>query len=73
MTPPTKKGKAPSRKKEGPITVYFTRERETKGTQRFEEEGPADARSVGYLYVKKAADVALGSPERIEVTITPAS
>jgi hypothetical protein len=52
-----------------PLTLKFTREKETKGTQRFAEDG--DEPSVGTLYVKKAADAKLGKPERITVTIEP--
>lgn len=69
MTPPKR---APVKKKvKPPIVVSFDRENETKGTQRFEEQGPKEARKVGYLYVKKDTDAALGKPECIEVTIKP--
>jgi hypothetical protein len=53
------------------ITAAFTRERETPGTQRFAEDGDKGEKVVGYIYVKKAADKKLGSPERVQVTITP--
>lgn len=72
MTPP----KAPPniRKKTAvaSLKLRFVRERETKGTQRFEEEGPKEGHRVGYLYLKKDADSKLGCPENLEVTITGA-
>jgi hypothetical protein len=55
-----------------PIVVTFVRERETRTTQRFEEEAPKDDRLIGYVYVKKKADDALGNPERLQMTLEAA-
>lgn len=70
MKPPAKASKAAAKPKP-PLVLTMERERETVGTQRFEEEAPKDERLVGYLYVKKAGDTKMGKPQRVEVTITP--
>lgn len=76
MTPPSKSaGKKPPKAKQGkkgPIVVTFARERETPGTQRFEEEAARDDRRVGYIYLKKSTDKSLGSPERLQATLEAA-
>ena len=62
--------KAPtSKSKTTGFQLGFTREKETPGTIRFKENGDKDNLSVGTLYLKKAADSALGSPDEITVTI----
>ena len=50
------------------MRLEFIREKETKRTYRYQEQG--DTPKVGYLYVEKAAARELG--ERITVEITPA-
>lgn len=54
------------------ITVEFVKERETKGTWRYQEVPPENAEAViGTLYVRKFALADVGVPERFTVTITP--
>lgn len=65
-TPTADKAKKPPKS----IELEFTREKETKGTQRFAEEGEKTSQVVGVLYVKKDGDKRLGAPERVRVTIT---
>lgn len=50
------------------LVLVFRRERETKGTWRYQEEEQPEGEAVGTLYVKKAA---LGepAPKRLRVTI----
>lgn len=50
------------------LVLEFRRERETKGTWRYQEQERPEGEAVGALYVKKAA---LGgeAPERLRVTI----
>jgi hypothetical protein len=54
------------------ITAEFIRERETKNTVRYQEQG--DAPYIGTLYIQKFAGRDLGGalPERIRVTIEAA-
>lgn len=55
------------------LTLTFTKAKETKGTWMYaEDEGPAGV-YVGSLYVKKHAVHALGSPERLTVTVEATS
>jgi hypothetical protein len=51
------------------LTKTFTRERDTKRTVRFQEEGPEDEQAIGVLYVKKTALQAMGNPEALGVVI----
>jgi hypothetical protein len=60
-------------KKTHSIVLTFEREKETKGTQRYSEVGDKSDQVVGVLYIKKAGDSKLGSPEKIQVTIDPVS
>ncbi|HEV2122949.1 MAG TPA: hypothetical protein VGW38_09260 [Chloroflexota bacterium] len=57
-----------------PVTlISFTREKDTKNTVRFSEVVPDDdSPIVGTLYVQKHALKALGSPDSLTVSITPA-
>lgn len=50
------------------LVLEFRRERETKGTWRYQEQERSDGEVVGTLYIKKAA---LGDdpPARLRVTI----
>jgi len=50
------------------VTIKFSKEKETKGTFRYTEEG--DDPKVGSLYIKKPAAAELGNPESITVVIT---
>jgi len=52
------------------VTIKFKKEKETKGTFRYTEEG--DETKVGSLYLKKAAATELGNPESLTVVITAA-
>jgi hypothetical protein len=52
----------------GKFTVKFTKEKETKGTFVYTEEG--DTPKIGTLYLKKAAAAEIGNPESITVTVT---
>lgn len=54
------------------IELEFTREKETKSTQRFAETGEKADQLVGVLYLKKDGDKALSAPEKIHVTILAA-
>ena len=49
------------------FTIKFNKEKETKGTFVYTEEG--DTPKVGTLYLKKPAAAELGNPESITVTI----
>src|ERR1035437_5490796 len=51
------------------LVIELTREKETPGTVRFQEQDPDEDPKVGTLYVKKAASKRLGNPTRIRVTI----
>jgi hypothetical protein len=51
------------------LVIELTREKETPGTIRFQEQDPDEDPKVGTLYVKKAASKRLGHPTRIRVTI----
>jgi hypothetical protein len=51
------------------LVIELTREKETPGTVRFQEQDPDEDPKVGTLYVKKAASQRLGNPTRIRVTI----
>jgi hypothetical protein len=51
------------------LVIELTREKETPGTIRFQEQDPDEDPKVGTLYVKKAAYKRLGDPTRIRVTI----
>ncbi|HEY4026519.1 MAG TPA: hypothetical protein VGO86_08805 [Candidatus Dormibacteraeota bacterium] len=55
-----------------PLVLEFRRERETKGTWRYQEEERPDGEAVGSLYVKKAA-LGENPPDRLRVTIESAS
>lgn len=52
------------------ITLTFTKERTTKNTTRYAEDG--DEPVVGTLYVKQTQVDKLGDPESLSVTITAA-
>lgn len=47
--------------------LNFTKDRETKGTYRFAEEG--DNPIVGNLYVKKEAFAGGAAPDKLKVTV----
>jgi hypothetical protein len=49
------------------VTLTFTKDKETKGTFRYAEDG--DEPVVGTVYVRKAAAEKLGNPEKITVSI----
>lgn len=49
-------------------TIYFSVDRETKGTFRYAEEG--DDPIVGTLYVRKPAYNKLGGPQRLKVVLS---
>lgn len=49
------------------LDLSFVRERETKNTVRFQEQG--DLAAVGVLYVQKDAVRALGNPDKLQVSI----
>lgn len=49
------------------LTVDMARDKETKGTVRYAEQGP-DPR-IGLLYVPKKTVAELGDPDRIRVTL----
>src|ERR1035437_3832052 len=51
------------------LVIELTREKETPGTIRFQEQDPDEDPKVGMLYVKKAASKRLGHPQRIPVPI----
>ena len=51
------------------ITRTFSRERETKRTVRFQEDGPEAEHVVGALYVRKDALAQLGNPEALGVVL----
>lgn len=53
------------------VTLKFTKEKETKGTFRYSEDG--DDPKVGSLYIKKSACGDLGNPESLTVVITAGS
>lgn len=55
-------------------TATFTKERETKGTFVFAEEGDDDKHVVGKLYIKKPAMERLGwdNPTKVKLTVTVA-
>jgi hypothetical protein len=57
-------------KKEKSLSISFTKEKETKGTFRYAEDG--DDPAIGKLYLKKDAAEKLGNPEDLTVTVTPA-
>ncbi len=50
------------------LVLDFRRERETKGTWRYQEEERPDGEAVGTLYVKKAV-LGENPPKRLRVTI----
>ncbi len=52
------------------VKVKFSKERDTKNTVRFAEEGDPEDNKIGTVYLKKATVAELGSPEDIEVTVT---
>lgn len=51
------------------LELQFTKERETKNTVRFSEDGKQQA--IGTLYVQKSALAKIGDPEALSVTIEP--
>jgi hypothetical protein len=51
------------------LTLTFARERETKNTIRYAEQGADAEQAVGTLYVKKSALAKVGNPETIGVVI----
>ena len=56
------------------MNIEFVKEKETAGTWRFKEvpdEDHQDRPAMGALYILKKDIKALGSPERVLVTITP--
>lgn len=56
-----------------PLNAVFKKDKETKGTVRFEETPPeGSAPIVGSLYVKKHALQQMGNPDELIVTINPA-
>jgi hypothetical protein len=50
------------------LTLTFSRDRETKNTILFREDGP-DTPAIGPLYVQKHALAKLGNPEKLAVVI----
>jgi len=55
------------------LTKSFMREKETRRTVRFMEDGPEHEHVVGGLYVRKEALIGLGNPDQLAVVIgTPA-
>lgn len=54
----------------GSVTLHFTFEKETPGTNRYREDGDRADHVVGTLYVKKAALKKLGNPSTVTVAIT---
>ncbi len=51
------------------IEISFSKEKETKGTVRYQEDGDRDDHMVGTLYVKKQAFDGAAYPETLNVTI----
>jgi hypothetical protein len=49
------------------LTVSFTKERETKNTVVYAEDGDPGQHKIGRLYIQKSADF---SPEKIEVKVS---
>lgn len=62
----SKEGSVPKGKS---FDITFDREKETPGTVRFSEQGEKEKQKVGKLYIKKAADKALGNPDSVTVTV----
>jgi hypothetical protein len=52
------------------MQIQFTKDKETKGTFVYREDG--DNQKVGSLYLKKAAAEELGNPDKIKVTLEKA-
>lgn len=52
-----------------PIIVQFEYEQETQNTVRFKEVGDKLAWKVGRLYLQKPTAEALGSPDKLTITI----
>jgi hypothetical protein len=54
------------------MQITLTREKETKGTYRYTEDGPADTpKATGSIYFQKAFLQSIGNPKQIVVTIEP--
>jgi len=52
------------------VTLTLTKEKETKGTWRYQEVELDDAaNAMNYAYIQKSAVKSLGSPEKIRITI----
>lgn len=51
------------------LALSFRRERETKNTVRFSEDGDEAEQAIGTLYLKKEALEQLGNPEELTVTV----
>ena len=49
------------------VKLVFSKEKETKNTVKFTEEG--DSPIIGSLYVQKSAIAGLGNPDKVEVTV----
>lgn len=63
----------PVAKKNNIMTLSFTKEKETKGTWRYHEDGTTADAAVGTLYLKNHAVEKLGNPETLSVVITTTS
>jgi hypothetical protein len=55
------------------VTVELVREKETKNTIRFAEDGEEDSRRVGMIYLPKSTVAGLGDPDRIALTVAVAA
>lgn len=51
------------------IVVKFTKEKETKGTWKYQEEGDSANHKVGTLYLRKSTVEKLGNPEALQIEI----
>lgn len=51
------------------LIVNFTKERDTKTTTRYSEDGEKTDHTIGTLYVKQSALKKIGNPETLTVTI----
>jgi hypothetical protein len=56
-----------------PLTLSFTKERETKGTWRYAEDvqDASQRPTIGTIYVLKTVLAELGDPDKLTVTIAP--
>lgn len=53
------------------VITKFTKERETKNTVRYAEQGDESGHKIGVLYVKKSTLERFGNPGTLEVWIGP--